>query len=73
MGKIEYPKCPDSDIKYGILQNEKDFEKWVAEMIEVAIQHPMAVEDISKEIFFQINQVGYSEGSSEVFAMCLED
>jgi len=62
MEKLKMPTSPNAEIRYGMLQNEKDFVDWVEEMITYSKSWPDNTREFAQKIFDVVNQAGWDEG-----------
>lgn len=61
---MQKPTTPDVIINWGNQspENEKEWKAWVAEMIRYAVHNTAEIDDIARDIFDEVHQIGYEEG-----------
>ena len=66
----DLPEVPKKDIKYGMLQPdcEEKYKAWVVTLINEAIKNPKKKVDIANEIYEEVVQLGYEEGTASSVA-----
>lgn len=61
---MKLTKAPKIDIKYGILQNEREWVNWVTENLSAINKNTSSFEliNIASQLFNEISHCGYREG-----------
>ena len=61
---MKLTKAPKIDIKYGLLQNEKEWINWIAENLSAINKNTTTneIRSIASQLFNEISRCGYREG-----------
>jgi hypothetical protein len=69
--KLSFPKSPDVDLSWGMLQNSAEWKSWTKSVLETLVDALESCSEADKEayleytateLFEEISQCGYEEG-----------
>lgn len=70
----DLPKAPAGNIKYGMIQNDcvENFKVWIGDLLEFFKQNPDMKKEVVNELYDELVQLGYNEGS-DYADMCISE